>query len=482
MLNLNYKFNFIVKERRIYMDLTYTAGRKLFEKTIDFLLKYLNDENHDQKERLLKLVDWAQTFMGDIFQERYYNEARKLILDEDGKWMQFLETTLKETDPHVLKTHALNLGYESSLYGLKKIHKMREKHNCNVPWAILMDPTSACNLHCTGCWATEYDKVKNLTFEEMDDIINQGKELGTHFYIFTGGEPLVRKHDIIKLCEKHNDCAFHAFTNGTLVDEKFCEDMQRVGNLSFAISVEGFKNSNDSRRGEGTFDKVMDSMDLLKEHGLLFGTSICYTSKNYKDVTSDEFYDLLISKGAKFSWYFHYMPVGNDASVELLPNAEEREYVYRQIRKTRALEGGKPIFLMDFQNDGRATKGCIAGGKNYLHINSNGDVEPCVFIHFSGANIRDVSLLKALKQPLFMEYKEKMPFNENHFMPCPMLENPDIIVDMVKKSGAKSTYLNSPESAEDLAAKTKPYAEQWNEKADELWDEILEEQAEKINS
>lgn len=98
---------------------------------------------------------------------------------------------------------------------------MRKIHNCNIPWLILMDPTSACNLHCTGCWAAEYGNKLNLTYEELSDVVKQSKELGVYFYMFTGGEPLVRKNDIIKLCEEHHDCQFLAFTNGTLVDEAF---------------------------------------------------------------------------------------------------------------------------------------------------------------------------------------------------------------------------------------------------------------------
>lgn len=107
--------------------------------------------------------------------------------------------------------------------------------------------------------------------------------------MMTGGEPLVRKADIIKLCEKHNDCAFHCYTNGTLVDQKLCDDMKRVGNLSLSISLEGFEDANDFRRGEGVYDKVLHAMDLLHENGLIFGNSVCYTSKNMDAVTSDEF-------------------------------------------------------------------------------------------------------------------------------------------------------------------------------------------------
>ena len=174
------------------------------------------------------------------------------------------EPALDEIEPHVVKQTALNLGFEAAFHGTKMIRSMREVHQCNIPWLILMDPTSACNLHCTGCWAAEYGHKLNLTYEEMDSIITQGKELGIYFYMYTGGEPLVRKKDIIRLCEKHYDCEFHAFTNGTLVDDEFCEEMRRVGNLSLSISLEGFEEVNDMRRGEGVFNKVMATMDRLK--------------------------------------------------------------------------------------------------------------------------------------------------------------------------------------------------------------------------
>ena len=136
-----------------------------------------------------------------------------------------------------------------------------------------MDPTSACNLKCTGCWAAEYGHLLNLSFEDMDRVITQGKELGIYLYMLTGGEPLVRKKDIIRLCEKHNDCEFHAFTNGTLVDEEFCNEMERVGNLTLSISLEGYEKVNDGRRGKGVYEKVMHAMDLLKAHGQIFGSN-----------------------------------------------------------------------------------------------------------------------------------------------------------------------------------------------------------------
>ena len=120
----------------------------------------------------------------------------------------------------------MNLGFEAFYNGTKTIREMRKIHNCNIPWIILMDPTSAFNLHCTGCWAAEYGNKLNLSFDDMDSIVTQGKELGIYFYMMTGGEPMVRKKDIIELCRKHNDCVFFAYTNCTLVDRS---EERRVG-------------------------------------------------------------------------------------------------------------------------------------------------------------------------------------------------------------------------------------------------------------
>ena len=315
------------------------AERQAFSLAIDATLKSLNK---DREKGLLNIVNLAQKFMGSNFRSEAYEGAKKMIQNPDSKWMRYVNRLLDETDPHVAKMTALNLGYQAAFAGTKKIRKMREIENCNIPWLILMDPTSACNLHCTGCWAAEYGHKLNLTFDELDNIVTQGKELGVYFYMMTGGEPLVRKADIIRLCEKHNDCAFHCYTNGTLVDEKLCEDMKRVGNLSLSISLEGFEDANDFRRGEGVYNKVLHAMDLLHENGLIFGNSVCYTSKNMDAVTSDEFFDLLIEHGSRFAWYFHLMPVGMKASPELMPTKEQREYIYKALNDIPGISAVKP--------------------------------------------------------------------------------------------------------------------------------------------
>ena len=447
------------------IDFAHKAQRKMFEAILDSVIKH---SNSDRTKAIKQLVDLVKKTMYDICGSATY-EMFGFSSKPDSKWMKYIDNLLNDVHPNIIKAKALNTAYEAGYRGFRIAQDMKKKHDINIPWIILVDPTSACNLKCTGCWSAEYGHLIQLSYEELDRIITEGEELGIYAWLMTGGEPLIRKADILKLAEAHPYSSFHIFTNGTLIDDAFCEEVVRLGNIAPSISLEGFEEVNDLRRGKGVFQKVMHAMDTMKKHKLLFGTSICYTSSNYKTVTSDEFLDMIISKGVKYTWYFHYMPVGNDASTDLLLTPEQREYMYHRVREIRAGEGGKPIIAVDFQNDGEYVSGCVAGGKYYCHINPNGDVEPCVFIHYSSANIHDMSLLDCLKQPLFKAYKANQPFNPNHLKPCPMLENPEKLIQMVHETGAKSTDLQSPETVENLCGKCEHYAADWNDTADKLW-------------
>lgn len=442
-----------------------TLKEQLQMEMVKQALKYVES---DPDRNLPKLIDWADRFDTRGEYEKYRSFFRSFIEDKDSLWYKYMKSLWTDIDDGVRMRFFENYIINTGMIGIQRQNENRAEYNCNIPWAILLDPTSACNLNCVGCWAAEYGDRLNLSFETLDDIITQGKELGTFMYIFSGGEPLVRKEDVIKLCEKHKDCQFLAFTNGTLIDEEFADEMLRIKNFIPAISVEGFREETDARRGEGTYDKVVEAMEILKKKKLIFGISCCYTSENTQVVGSEAYMDDMIARGAKFAWFFTYMPVGAEAVPELMATAEQREYMYRQIRRFRK---NKPIFTMDFWNDGEFVGGCIAGGRNYLHINANGDIEPCAFIHYSDSNIKEKTLLEAYRSPLFMAYRENHPFNVNMLRPCPLLDNKGKLADMVKASRAKSTDLRNPEDVDELCGKCTHAADRWEPVADRLWAE-----------
>lgn len=449
-------------------SLSHSLQRKTVSALIDAAM---NKIGKNREEALLKTVDMAEQFWNGDYSEVSFNAVRNEIKNPDSKWMNIVNYLFDEINPNVAKTTILNFGYEALLKGTKTIRKNRINYGCNIPWLILFDPTSACNMQCAGCWAGTYGNKHNLSFEDMDKIVTEGKALGTYLYLLTGGEPLVRKDDILRLAEKHNDVQFAVFTNSTLIDAEFCKKVTEVGNIAFLVSIEGSPDTNDARRGSGHYKAVINAMELMKKHGIIFGTSICYTKENIEAVTSDGFLRMLSDMGAKFGFYFHYMPVGNKAVTELLPTPEQRKYMIERIRFIRSKDCDIPFFPMDFQNDGEYVGGCIAGGRNYFHINSAGDAEPCVFIHYSDSNIHNKSIIEILKSPLFMAYREGQPFNENHLRPCPMLENPECLKSIIRETGAKSTDLESPETVEHLCSKCKEYSDNWSSCAKVLWEE-----------
>ncbi len=352
----------------------------------------------------------------------------------------------------------------------KKLY-MNWKTKSAVPRLLLIDPTTDCNLECTGCWARDYEKNISLSYEKLDELITDAGKLGVIQVIFTGGEPMMRKKEILELARNHQELTFGMFTNGTLIDEEFAASMEKVGNLNAFLSIEGFREETDMRRGQGVYDRVIAAMDLLKKHNIAFGFSACYHSQNYKTVTSDAFLDFMREKGAWLGWLFNYMPIGSDADPSLCCNAEQRAYVKQ---KMDAYHQTHRFLVIDFANSGHKSFGCVAAGTDYAHINANGDLEPCAFCHYSDVNINDVSLEEALRSPFLKAFRRKKPFSDNFLRPCPLIDVPGAMVELARTPGVQSTHLAYPETAEELAAKTMPNATEWEPVANELWKDIPE--------
>ncbi|MGI6318865.1 MAG: radical SAM protein [Firmicutes bacterium] len=325
--------------------------------------------------------------------------------------------------------------------GRTKRENIGRELGVSVPQLLLIDPTSSCNLRCEGCWAGEYSKVDRLEPELFSRIIKEAKELGIYWIVLSGGEPFCYPY-LLDVVAEHPDSVFMSYTNGTLIDERVADRLADLANFSPSFSLEGWREQTDARRGKGTFDKVMHAMDLLRERGVFFGVSVTSMSNNIKEIFNEEFIDFLVDKGATYMWSFHYIPIGRNPNVDLMLTPEQRLWM---IDKVRELRNTRPILIADFWNDGEFTGGCIAGGRQYCHINAAGDVEPCAFVHFAVDNIKDKSLREVLQNPLFKAYQKRQPFNENHLAPCPIIDAPASLRELIKESGAKPTHRGAEE-------------------------------------
>ncbi|NLF80135.1 MAG: radical SAM protein, partial [Clostridia bacterium] len=284
-----------------------------------------------------------------------------------------------------------------------------------------------------------------------------------------GGEPLLRKDDILRLARKHQNLTFGVFTNATLIDAATADAIAATPNLNMFISIEGGKEETDFRRGAGVYDKCLNAMKLLRERGVAFAFSACYHAKNCETVASDAYLDWLREQGAWMGWLFKYAPIGKDADLSLVCTPRQRAWVRQQIADYCARER---YTIIDFWNMGHVATGCVAAGNGFIHINARGDVEPCAFCHYADSNIRDESLIEALQSPFFRAFRSAQPFTDNPLIACPMLDHPQSLVDVCAAGGAYSTHYDAPETPEALAEKCHDAAKAWQPVAEQLYAQL----------
>jgi len=375
---------------------------------------------------------------------------------------------LHEMSPSVQRS-ILNFVANILFKGEKRRKAFAEEMGFDPPVLMVISPTMRCNLNCYGCYAGRYSKEEGLGLGVLDRLLREAEDMGIYFITISGGEPFILGEDLLRILGRYRSILFQVYTNGTLIDGAIAQSLARIGNVYPCISVEGFAEETDARRGRGTYHKILDAMDLLRENGVLFGFSATATRENNELICSQEFVDFYREKGCLIGWYFHYVPVGREPGVELMPTPAQRIFRREEIIKRRA---DHSILLADFWNDGPMVGGCLAGGRTYLHINSNGEVEPCVFTHFAVDNIWEKPLREILSSPFFMEIRKRQPYDGNLLRPCMIIDVPDVLRDVVNICGAHPTHKGADAIVNDLADSINVYAKEYRELADAKWAEL----------
>lgn len=337
-----------------------------------------------------------------------------------------------------------------------------EKYHFSPPTFLTISPYKGCNLRCTGCYAASGATFRNtLPFSIVQKIVDQAKELwGSRFFVISGGEPLLYRSEgktILDLYEQNPDCYFLMYTNGTLITPQVAQRMERTGNVTPAISIEGFEEETDKRRGKGVFRQILKAVHYLQEAGVPYGFSGTITRANAHIFMDDRLVDFYFHelKGI-YMWLFHYMPIGRDIDVERQPSPEQRLQLFYKQREW--IHQG--YFLVDFWNDGIITDGCLCAGRpgGYMYIDWDGNVMPCVFVPYSTHNIKDVfarggTLNDVLQAPLMRDlrewqrsysYQKRRPEEVgNQITPCPHRDHYRDFYQIITKNKARPVDENS---------------------------------------
>jgi len=386
------------------------------------------------------------------------------------KAISMLGLILRRANPNARRAIINNMFINEGIKGQAIRKAVSQKLGFDIPVLIVVSPTQRCPLRCYGCYAAEEPKDGDLSYERFDRLIEEAKEMGIHFFVITGGEPYVYDH-MFDLFEKHSDAYFQTYTSGVTLAEREgdVERLAKLGNVLPCISIEGFEEATDKRRGKGHFQRILKAMRMLKEAGVPFGFSGTVTRENNDELLSEKLIDFYIEQGCLVGYLFQYMPIGRAPVFDLVPTPEQRVRRYERVIELRRK---KPILLADFWCDGPLVGGCLAGGRRYLHVNSKGHVEPCVFAQAWDMNIYEHSLLDILKNSrLFKAIRKRQPYSENLLRPCMIIDVPECWREAVEESGATYSYETADIVAKDLREKVERFSKEYASLVDPIWEE-----------
>lgn len=447
--------------------------------------------NEAFRRQIMKLVDkrvQAEIFGNKNFplqmQKDKYHMVRSIMLT--------VENAVKNAKnaPQVRRSIAIFLIQSIFFRVNKQTKDFQKKFGMRPPGFLLISPGKFCNLKCSGCYASSSSQsTEKLDWEVLDRIVSEKTNLwGSYFTVISGGEPFLWKdkgRTILDLAKKHSSNYFLVYTNGTLIDKEMAEKLARVGNISPAISVEGFEMETDARRGQGIHKKIIAAMENLKDAGIPFGISVTATKKNADLVVSDEFVDYYFKKlGARYGWFFQLMPIGRADCLKLMVTPEQR---VRMFRKTQSIMKDRGIFIADFWNSGCISSGCLSAGREggFLYIEWNGNVTPCVFNPYSPVNINEIyekgkTLNDVLDQPFFAairkwqkEYALARNKKEigNLIAPCPIKDHYDVMQKLLAEHQPKPIDKAAQRAFEDSLYQEglKRYGEDVMKATEEIW-------------
>ncbi|WP_099467150.1 radical SAM protein [Konateibacter massiliensis] len=315
-----------------------------------------------------------------------------------------------------------------------ELRRKAEKQGEHVPAFLIASITSQCNLHCAGCYARannachDEKAVSQLSDKEWHTIFKEASDIGVGFVLLAGGEPLIRR-DVLEAASEIPNILFPVFTNGTLIKDSYIELFDKHRNLLPVLSIEGKEEITDQRRGEGVFNSLEKTMKLLKKNGILFGASVTVTTENLTEVTSKEFLNYLYEAGCKAVIYVEFVPVTSEAK-ELAPGDFEREYLKDKLAGIR--EEYEDMVFVSFPGDEKTSGGCLAAGRGFFHINSNGGAEPCPFSPYSDINVKETSIREALNSRLFRRLQEEDVLLEDHAGGCVLFERREMVEELLR--------------------------------------------------
>ena len=290
----------------------------------------------------------------------------------------------------------------------------------SIPSVLAISPTMRCNYNCKGCYSRGRPTDNELTTEELDTLFSEAEELGIHSVVLTGGEPLLR-NDVLDLIVRHHRLLFFLITNGSLVTPDIARRIARSRNIVPLVSIEGSEGDTDERRQAGAYEAAIHAFGLLRRAQAFFGFVATNTAANIPQLGTDAFIDQMVAAGCAVGFFTEYVPCGTSPRPDWVLDEDARAAFHKRVLEFRRC---KPIVISQFPHDEYGDDNqCSGAGRSSLHINPQGDVEPCPFVPVAHDNIRRGGLAAACRSAFLCAIREQPGLLRRHRYACSLFEH-----------------------------------------------------------
>lgn len=310
----------------------------------------------------------------------------------------------------------------------KRRQLFEKKTGTPAPQAVIFSPTMRCNYNCIGCYSRNHPRDRELDSDRIDSFFEELESVGTSVCFISGGEPFLHQ-DLPVLMARHPKLLFIVFTNGSCITDELTAKLRDSRNVIPALSIDGTEQTVTERRGPTAWQNLQSAVDCFRRARMLFGFSTMVTNRTLTEITAPSFFKELATQGFQLGFVMEYIPVGKDVDRSLILKPAERNQLRECVLATRKK---LPLQLFQLPEDTEDEKSCGAAHR-FMHINSEGKLEPCPFCHQSDASIRTQSFQEALRSPLFQRIRKTPELFDKKELNCALAENESQIKRMLHK-------------------------------------------------
>lgn len=273
-------------------------------------------------------------------------------------------------------------------------------HSVNPLVTVYWICTQACNLRCTYCYqSAEVARPNELSTKEAKDLIDQVVEAGAKTFVFTGGEAFSRR-DLLEIAgySRERGLQTNVITNGHFITKKNIKEVAEIFNKVTISLDHGIPEHHDHNRGQGSWEKAVNAIDLLLEAGVKIDVNSVLSHLGLKDIR--ELLQFVNKRQINQHRIIPQFPMGRGACVrngEISPNEAVglSDQIYQAQRDL--IDEGKSQIKMDGNYNSKQTRRNHCGaGLSEVSIDPEGWVYPCKLLQypqFRTGNVRESRLI-----------------------------------------------------------------------------------------